>query len=344
MVRCARAGIRGLSALALALTAMALAGPQAVAAGHDDVYLRGELDRLYRQAWDYYYRNPNRNVFRSSRHFSPTGNVFRSSRHYQRRLAESYAGFPLRSTFTFTRTRGDGQPRAETISFAHPRRHPAGPVGFGFDLLPAHGYAPYAPLSYPYNPYAAIPRSAYDPEPILRRDDQPRQPIEMVALGVTVEPRAATQTAVLRTVKQADGTVRTIISSVPIAGSALEPSSAPGGVDDAWRALAVGDYDVAAKAFKDASLDEARGAEAMCGYGIVRALQGDYEAAVIALERALVVDENIPSAIKPDRATVRALQVLLEQAAADEAPEAMRKLSERAGTALRAIAAGGELE
>lgn len=331
--------------LALAVAAAAFAAPARGAAmpgGHDDVYVRGELDRLYRQAYDYYYRNPNRNVFRSSRHYSPTGNVFRSSQYYQRRLAESYSGYPLRSTFTYTRTRGDGVPRVETISFAHPRRHPQGLVGYGYDLLPAHSAFPYTPLSYPYNPFAAIPRNAYDPEPILRRDEEPREPIEMIPLGVAHEARQATQKAVIHTVKQADGTVRTIISSVPIA--APESSPVAGGVDDGWRALAVGDYDAAAAAFKDASLDEARSAEAMCGYGIVKALQGDYDAAAVALKRALLVNEGIAGAITPDRATVRALEVLLEQAAADDAPEALRALEQRAGGTLRAIAAGGELE
>ena len=73
----------------------------------NDGLLRGEMARLYRQAYDYRYRNSNRNVFRSSRHFHPTRNIFRSSQYYQRRLAASFDGYPRSTTVRYRHQEGD---------------------------------------------------------------------------------------------------------------------------------------------------------------------------------------------------------------------------------------------
>lgn len=111
------------AALALAFTAANVSADPG-----EPIVVRGEMARLLRQAYDYHYRNSNRNVFRSSNHYHPTKNIFRSSNHYQRRLAASFDGYPLR-TFVRYASHHDGEARERTYSFAHHRRQPFGPGG-----------------------------------------------------------------------------------------------------------------------------------------------------------------------------------------------------------------------
>ena len=53
---------------------------------------------------------------------------------------------------------------------------------------------------------------------------------------------------------------------------------------------------------------------------------------------------DIAANVHPDRATVRTLQLLLEQAGADDAPAALKSLNDRAGDALRALAGAAPRE
>lgn len=299
-----------------AAVGLAMAGSEATAGHRDGPYVRGEVERLLRQSYDYYYRNSNNNVFRNSRHFHPTRNVFRSSRHYKQRLAASYDGYPLRSTLTFSRRIGDGPAIPEQISIVHPRRHPQGATGIGYDLLPSYRVSPGLVDPYLYDgPYRVIvPRSSLDPEPILRKDEpRDRDDIEMRAINVNVERHEPTQRAVIRTVTRPDGTAKTIIASVPI--ERAEPSNAGGdpSIDDGWRRLAVGEYEGAAEAFKARSLDDEGGAEAMLGYGLAMVMLGEYDKAAVAIERAAMIDSEIGAKAHPDRATVLAIRAILDR-------------------------------
>ncbi len=97
---------------------------------------------------------------------------------------------------------------------------------------------------------------------------------------VTHEPK---QQAVLRTIALADGTVKTIITSEPI----------PHSIDDAWAALKRGEHEEAAKLFAEHTQESDRGAEAMLGHGLARAMSGDDEAAAESIRRALELDPEI---------------------------------------------------
>ncbi|MCZ6834737.1 MAG: hypothetical protein O7G85_03090 [Planctomycetota bacterium] len=292
-------------------------------------YVRGEAERLMRHAYDYRYRNSNHNIFRSSRHASPLGNIFRSSRHYQQRLAASYDGYPVSTTIRYDRsvTRGRGKPgrgkagqgkagkgharknrrgkgknRSVTISYAYPRRYPQGPTGFYSDLRPVYQVDPYLIQpggGYGYSP--PVPVWERNPPPILRAKEAPRSPeaIEMVALNVQAVDRKATQRVIVQTIINPDGTISKIITSVPI-----EDSTSPGDrLEQAWKRLAVGEYDLAARDFQDLSLDEDDGAMAMGGYGLVKILQGEFESAENVLQRAILIDDSIIAKLKPDKAT-----------------------------------------
>ena len=92
-------GKRTWSGLGAALLIVVVLAPVQTAAAQ---VVRGEAARLERQAYDYYFRNSNNNVFRRSRHFHPTKNVFRSSRYYQQRVRASTDGYPLRTIVRFT--------------------------------------------------------------------------------------------------------------------------------------------------------------------------------------------------------------------------------------------------
>ncbi len=274
---------------ALAFAGALVAVPEANAQYADFPYVRGEAARLQRQAYDYYYRNSNRNVFRSSRHFHPTRNVFRSSRHYLQRLAASYDGFPLRTTVNFTEHTADG-PVLRSYSFAYPRRSPLGPVGFALE-------DPYYDLDR-YGTRGRIGAPVYEnrakgSNAILilpdRGAEEPREPIEMVNISAQVRP---TQRAVLKQMTQPDGTVRTIITSEPVDAPVSDTHTTPT-LDRAWKLVKLGDFEPATEAFLAFVDDAERGAEAMLGYAVARAGQGDAEAARHALRRALEADPEV---------------------------------------------------
>lgn len=191
-----RPGIR----LAVLAAAVVLAAP-AAALEDGPVYVRGEIARLARQAYDYNYRNSNRNVFRRSRHFHPTKNVFRSSRYYRDRLAASYAGYPLRTVVHHGHHSGE---HGEHL-FVYPRRQPYGPSLDGYYLGPEYGDLGWGDRSVEPDP------AAEEPE---RRRPRSREEIEMVEIRVV--EREPTQRAVLKTVIRPDGTVHTVITSEPI--------------------------------------------------------------------------------------------------------------------------------
>ena len=263
-------------AVLLAALILALMTPAAAADRDDPVIVRGELARLARQAYDYACRNSNRNVFRSSNHFHPTRNVFRSSNHYKKKLAASFDGYPLRTIVHYTEGWND-EARRRSYSFAHHRRHPAGPVGprpgWGtFDF----GYEYASPELFADEPDAPARAAA----PALRPKPRSRSEIEMVE--IRVEPRTPTQRAILQHITLPDGSVKTIITSEPI----------PATVDDAWGLLDRGNHTEAADLFARHSLDPARGIEATVGYALAAALAGDDPAAAAAIRRARAADPD----------------------------------------------------
>lgn len=107
------------------LTILALAAIAPGAFAQAAPPLRGEAARLERYAYDYLFRNSNRNVVRASKHLHPTRNVFRSSRHYAQRVAASADGYPLQTFQVWTRGLGDDA-RQVVRSYVHHRRHPYG--------------------------------------------------------------------------------------------------------------------------------------------------------------------------------------------------------------------------
>lgn len=167
---------------------------------------RGEIARLGRQLYDFHYRNSNNNVYRRSNHNHPTKNVFRSSRYYEKRLAASYAGYPVRTIYH------DGRGRQRSI--VYPRRHPYGP---SFDGRYPNVVGCAQPAQPIYIIQEAPPAPAPEPEPRVTRET-----IEMVP--VRVVQREPKERAVLERVTQADGSVKTFIRSVPIGE---EPSDEP---------------------------------------------------------------------------------------------------------------------
>lgn len=176
--------------------------------------VRGEVARLLRQAYDYEYRNSNNNVFRRSNHNHPTKNVFRSSRYYQRRLAASYSGYPLRTIYH--------GPRGDR-SVVYPRRQPYGPgeyyPGEYGDYGYGYGGGPCAsPTTVVQQVHVTQPAPEPAPEP---RKQLTRADIEMVPIRVARRP--ATQKAEIKTVTLPDGRVRTIIASVPIEADTDSP-------------------------------------------------------------------------------------------------------------------------
>lgn len=289
-------------------------------------FVGGEVERLLRQAYDYQYRNSNRNIFRSSRHFHPTQNIFRSSRHYRQKLAASYDGYPVSTTIRYTHDSGQGHPRGrgrgpheEVISFAYPHGSPLGPVGYGYGAFPVRYYGSAFPgfvdVRYGLSGrprHEGIFANRYaedcDAEPLrgARLKPRSRNEIEMVALSVPQhEP---TQQAVMKTITLEDGTMRTIISSVPI-----QPRDEVS-LDEAWKRLAVGDFQQAADAFLDHSLDEQLGAQAILGYGLAEAMNGNEQNGRIALKRALEKDAGLLERIRIDDSMRQVLMRLLDEA------------------------------
>ena len=187
------------AAVALILIAM----PRAAAAQTAE----GEMLRFLRQAEAYYEQNSNRNVFRNSRHYSPTRNVMRSSRHYQQRLAASADGYPVRSFGQFTESI-NGESFVRGWSYAHPR-------GDRYRVRPgqASRAAALGGRSFhdvPVDEGFVDRGDGYDAEPLYA--DEPYAAIERPA----PPRRPATERAVLERIVRADGTISTIIRSVPI--------------------------------------------------------------------------------------------------------------------------------
>lgn len=293
-------------------------GSSPVQAGYtNDGLLRGEMARLYRQAYDYRYRNSNRNVFRSSRHFHPTRNIFRSSRYYQQRLAASFDGYPLSTTVRYRHQEGEHD-EEHVYTFTHPRRYPIGPTGaigglYG-NVYPTYlnpGYSVAYPTSFSYDmPVDATRRQAGPDARTAYERPRPRTRSEIEMVPVQVHRGEPTQEAIMQQIMQEDGTVRMIITSVPLEPEEPEESS----LEEAWKFLAVGDYDRAAQAFLTKSQDDDLGAQAMFGYGLVRLLQDDVEAATNAMKRALLIDPEIIDDISIDAATKATVRRIIKQA------------------------------
>ena len=282
-----------------------------------DGLLRGEMARLYRQAYDYHYRNSNRNVFRSSRHFHPTRNIFRSSRYYQQRLAASFDGYPLSTTVRYRHQEGEHD-EEHVYTFTHARRYPIGPTGaigglYG-NVYPTYlnpGYSVAYPTSFSYDmPVDATRRQAGPDARTAYERPRPRTRSEIEMVPAQVHRAEPTQEAIMQQITQEDGTVRTIITSVP-----RKPDESS--LDEAWKFLAVGDYDRAAQAFLTESQDDDLGAQAMFGYGLIRLMQGDIEAATIAMKRSLMIDPEIIKGISIDAATKATLTRIIELNAAN---------------------------
>lgn len=286
-----------------------------VQAGHtNDGPLRGEMARLYRQAYDYQYRNSNRNVFRSSRHFHPTKNIFRSSRYYQQRLAASFDGYPLSTTVRYRHQEGDHD-EEHAYTFTYPRRQPIGPTGglYG-NVYPTYvdpGYSVVYPTNRSYDlPVDSTRRSAGPNSRSEYKRYRPRTRAEIKMVPVQVHRAEPSQDAIMQQITQEDGTIRILITSVP--RMTVETT-----LDEAWKLLAVGEYDRAAKAFLNESHDDDLGAQAMFGYGLIRLMQDDVEAAAIAMKRALLIDPEITDGISVDAATKATLTRIIEMTAAN---------------------------
>ena len=279
----------------------------------NDGLLRGEMAQLYRQAYDYRYRNSNRNVFRSSRHFHPTRNIFRSSRYYQQRLAASFDGYPLSTTVRYRHQEGDHD-EEHVYTFTYPRRHPIGPTGglYGnvYPTYPDPGYSVVYPTNRSYDlPVDSTRRSAGPNSRSEYKRSRPRARSEIEMVPVQVHRAEPTQEAIIQQITQEDGTVRTIITSVP-----RKPDESS--LDEAWKFLAVGEYDRASLAFLTESQDDDLGAQSMFGYGLVRLLQDDVKAATTAMKRALLIDPDIIDDISIDAATKATLSRIIKQAEA----------------------------
>ena len=116
--------------------------------------------------------------------------------------------------------------------------------------------------------------------------------------------------AIMQRITQEDGTIRILITSVP---RMTEETT----LDEAWKLLAVGEHGRAAKAFLNESQNDELGAQAMFGYGLIRLMQDDVEAATIAMKRALLIDPEIIKGISIDAATKATLTRIIEMTAAN---------------------------
>ena len=296
--------------------------PEAHAAGvrRGAPIVRGEMARLYRQSYDFYYRNSNRNIFRSSRHFSPTENIFRKSRHYQKKLAASYDGYPVQTTVRFVHHDGESS-HVESYSYVYPRRHPTGPIypingfinnrrGYPYDLY--QGPALYGGLDDFNEANSSWPNDCQLLEHAPPSVSRERREIAMVPITVVkpAPPRPATQRAVLQTIVQPDGSVKTIITSAPIES----------GIDRAWDLLDEGAYEQAATVFTRHSLEIERGTEAMLGYAIAKGFSGDDESARNAIKRARAIDPLLEERIRLTDTMRRLIDRLFEASEDQEIP------------------------
>jgi hypothetical protein len=203
---------------------LAVATP--AAANDGVIVVRGELERLNRQAYDYHYRNSNRNVFRRSRHFHPTRNVFRSSRYYQQRLAASFDGYPLRTTYHGYGRHG----RHKSYSVVYPRRAPYGPSPDGYlvSTLGCDEYDDSYDRGYEEGYRRGADDVAYELEQARVERPRPRTRDEIETVVVHVHERQpAKQKAVMQRVVAADGTVRMVITSTPVAPASTPETEAP---------------------------------------------------------------------------------------------------------------------
>ncbi|MHC4947808.1 MAG: tetratricopeptide repeat protein [Planctomycetota bacterium] len=283
----------------------------------------GEAGRLRRQAFDYYYRNSNNNVFRNSRHFHPTKNAFRSSRHYRQRVAASWDGEPRRTWVRFTEhggRRGKGRhgrrgwSRERSYSFAHHNgRYDQDFVYFtdGAYLGPdgyweGDGYPLYDPYGVPaaYDDGQLVPLGPPAPAPPRSRRD-----IEQVPIHVEERP---TRQAVMRQVTQPDGRVRTVITN----------EAAPPAGDDPWRLLRDGRHEEAAALFDEAMFDDDRGAEATLGYALALLEGGRPERAAAAARRAARIDADVLDTVALTAAERERAASLLAERPADASDEA----------------------
>jgi len=295
--------------------ALACASAMAVAAHPDEIVVRGEMARLLRQAYDYHYRNSNRNVFRSSNHYHPTKNIFRSSDHYQRRLAASYDGYPLRTFVRYASHHGD-KSREHVYSFAHHRRQPYGPGGRAGGWWDSD--VSRDDLARILIEQDETERERFDAEesaPQLPPRKKPRSRWEIETVPVRVIERRPTQRAVMKTARLPDGTTKTIITSEPIEQT----------IDDAWALLAQGDCKQATELFATHSLDETDAAEATIGYGLARALAGDEIAAARAIRRARAEDPDVLTQLNVDAALREVITRIDQRCAEDPAAETDRR-------------------
>jgi hypothetical protein len=290
--------------IVLATTVAVLAALVAAvrAEASEPVVVRGETARLLRQAYDYQYRNSNRNVFRSSNHYHPTKNIFRSSNYYKRRLATSFDGYPLRTIVRYASHHG-GRAHEHVYSFAHPRRQPYGPgwneCGWWDPAISA------GDLTRILIEGEETEGDRFDAERITSPrapTKTPRSRWEIETVPVHLVEREPTQRAVMKTIDLPDGRTKTIITSEPI-----EPA-----LDEAWARLTSGEHEEAAERFAARSLDLADGTKATVGYGLARALAGDDAASARAIQRALEDDPDILAKIDVDGA----LRAVIERIAA----------------------------
>jgi hypothetical protein len=313
--------------------ALACAAATVSADPGEPIVVRGEMARLLRQAYDYHYRNSNRNVFRSSNHYHPTKNIFRSSDHYQRRLAVSFDGYPLRTIVRYT-SHHDGEARQRVYSFAHHRRHPYGPgwieagwwnPGVGLDDLARILIEEEETGEKRLDADASVTQAPPRPKP--------RSRWEIETVPVRIIERQPTQRAVMRTVNLPDGTTKTIIASEPVEQT----------IDDAWALLAGGDGKRAADLFAARSLDETDGPQAMIGFALARALTGDESAAARAIQLARAEDPDVLTRLNLDSALREIIAQIDRLCAEDSAAETDRgDAASIIRSTCRALLEGGE--
>lgn len=259
---------------ALLLAAGVTASSHAQVHVHSRQHVPGEAGRLLERMLDWAYHADDGNVYRNSRHAHPTQNPFRSSRHYRQKVASSWDGYPVRTFVRFDSRAGHGPRVAREYSYAHHGRIHGTGLLHGFDFRPC-GHALTTSCDCPETapvtivvPVGVDAAGAGAPTPAARPAPPPRRP---------------TERAVLREVREPDGTVRTVITSEPIDAD----------LDAAWRLLEDGDPDEAADRFARLSFDRDRAVEASIGYALAAAQLGDVEAATAALQRAGDLDRVI---------------------------------------------------
>lgn len=326
----------------LAVSVIVLAGVLSAPARADDglitePVIRGEQARLLRQAYDYAHRNSNNNVYRNSRHFHPTRNVFRSSRHYKQRVAASSDGYPLRTFIRFGRSVDGPNPKLIEYSYAHHRRSPFGLPSIEepgleallFDGGRAYDRSPFATCSsrrgwvhYGSHHEGDVAGSRTAPPP----EHAPHYQV-ITPEGTVTNPsndsgnEQSAREAVLRTVRDDDGSLRTVITNLQ-----SRPKSTAT-MDDAWNALAEGDTARSEQLFQAHVMDELHGPEAMVGHGLARLMQGDEDAARTAFERAQRLDADVLQRIRLSSMLRSRLRALPEEGVEGANAEVLAQLT-----------------